>query len=174
MGRKNPHRWARGAVCSRPSTVGKSLHMARIPQIAEFLLADETRLGRNMLPYHRTRGLRMRAAPVPSPNQAGQCGGTESPPVPNGLTRRRRKLAWASAPYHVEVEDAIEHHTQPHLGKPRADWELTGIEEIVNFRPGPDMYRVLNLPSHSKPCGFSANPSIRSWSLRGRTTSCGR
>ena len=45
VGRKNPHRWARGAVCSRPSTVGKSLHMARIPQIAEFLLADETRLG---------------------------------------------------------------------------------------------------------------------------------
>ena len=79
VGRKNPHRWARGAVCSRPSTVGKSLHMARIPQIAEFLLADETRLGGNMPPYHRTRGLRMRAAPVPSPNQAGQCGGTESP-----------------------------------------------------------------------------------------------
>ena len=76
-----------------------------------------------MPPYQRAWGLRTRAAPVPSPNQAGQCGGTESPPVPNGLTRRRRKLAWASAPYHVKVEDAVEHHTQPHLGKPRADWE---------------------------------------------------
>ena len=109
-----------GTVRSRPSTVGNSLHVARIPKIAEFLLADEARLEGtcNQITGHGAseytpRPSRARIWPIKAEEQRA--------PVPNGWTRRRRKLAWTSTPHHVEVENAIERHTQPHLGKPRAD-----------------------------------------------------
>ena len=87
--------------------------------------------------------------------------------VPNGLTLRRRKLARACASDHVEVQDAIEHHAQAHLGKPCADWDRgahKGSKTILFTIPqspaGPE--HVPNLNCGTKPHRPTLQPVLQS------------